>query len=561
MASTNGISTMNEPKQSENIAPTANGREPKPTVCVFCGSQPGTSPAHLAAARALAHALHANNISLVYGGGTVGIMGEVAKTLVSLSGPEAVHGVIPEALIRYERNYNEDGSTKAVDPQKVIDEKTYGRTTVVKDMHTRKQMMAREVIEGGVGGGFIALSGGYGTLEELMEVVTWNQLGIHGMPVVVYNVEGYWDGLMQWVRKAVSAGFVGEGNKGIMVEAREAEDVVAALKSYQNAEGRFKLDWGAKASESALTTANIPSLNFTGSGSTRRPANIPLHTLERRQRRSSSRDGSWDEKGSEDRRRLRGRSSASEDEDDSDVGSEFSLWSDTGDLVDQLADEEDPLAGHFKADDNYQAKRGRSSQKRQKAVPYASNGGQEKPYTGRNKTTGSTQRPGVVKKEDIYIPSPPSRPLSWGQKLLATIMAPNDGPSRMHGLHGKKLLYFLSIFVSLGVFLFGYDQGVMSGIITGPYFKDYFNQPSRAEIGTMVAILEIGALISSLSVGRIGDVLGRRKTILYGAMVFVVGGACQTFSTGMPMMMLGRFVAGLGVGALSTIVPVYQSEI
>ncbi|KAI7283937.1 general substrate transporter [Hortaea werneckii] len=552
---------MNEPKQSENIVPTANGREPKPTVCVFCGSQPGTSPAHLAAARALAQALHANNISLVYGGGTVGIMGEVAKTLVSLSGPEAVHGVIPEALIRYERNYNEDGSTKAVDPQKVIDEKTYGRTTVVKDMHTRKQMMAREVIEGGVGGGFIALSGGYGTLEELMEVVTWNQLGIHAMPVVVYNVEGYWDGLMQWVRKAVSAGFVGEGNKGIMVEAREAEDVVAALKSYQNAEGRFKLDWGAKASEPALTTANIPSLNFTGSGSTRRPANIPLHTLERRQRRSSSRYESWNEKGSEDRRRLRGRSSASEDEDDSDVGSEFSLWSDTGDLVDQLADEEDPLAGHFKADDNHQAKRGRSSQKRQKAVRYASNGSQEKPYTGRNKTTGSTQRPGVVKKEDIYIPSPPSRPLSWGQKLLATIMAPNDGPSRMHGLHGKKLLYFLSIFVSLGVFLFGYDQGVMSGIITGPYFKDYFNQPSRAEIGTMVAILEIGALISSLSVGRIGDVLGRRKTILYGAMVFVVGGACQTFSTGMPMMMLGRFVAGLGVGALSTIVPVYQSEI
>ncbi|KAI7092140.1 general substrate transporter [Hortaea werneckii] len=315
------------------------------------------------------------------------------------------------------------------------------------------------------------------------------------------------------------------------------------------------------ASESALTTAKIPSLNFTGSGSTRRPANIPLHTLERRQRRSSSRDGSWDEKGSEDRRRLRGRSSASEDEVDSDVGSEFSLWSDTGDLVDQLADEEDPLAGHFKADDNYQVKQGRSSQKRQKAVRYASNGSQEKPYTGRNKSTGSTQRPGVVKKEDIYIPSPPSRPLSWGQKFLATIMAPNDGPSRMHGLHGKKLLYFLSIFVSLGVFLFGYDQGVMSGIITGPYFKDYFNQPSRAEIGTMVAILEIGALISSLSVGRIGDVLGRRKTILYGAMVFVVGGACQTFSTGMPMMMLGRFVAGLGVGALSTIVPVYQSEI
>ncbi|KXT17670.1 hypothetical protein AC579_9025 [Pseudocercospora musae] len=140
-------------------------------------------------------------------------------------------------------------------------------------------------------------------------------------------------------------------------------------------------------------------------------------------------------------------------------------------------------------------------------------------------------------------------------------MAPNDDHARMHGLHGKKLIYFLSIFVSLGVFLFGYDQGVMSGIITGPYFKDYFNQPSAAEIGTMVAILEIGAFISSLSVGRIGDLLGRRKTILYGALVFVVGGAIQTFATGMPMMMLGRIIAGLGVGALSTIVPVYQSEI
>src|SRR6201996_589343 len=77
----------------------------------------------------------------------------------------------------------------------------------------------------------------------------------------------------------------------------------------------------------------------------------------------------------------------------------------------------------------------------------------------------------------------------------------------------------------------------------------------------MVAILEIGALIASLLVGRIGDVIGRRKTIMYGSVVFVVGGALQTFANGMPMMMLGRIIAGLGVGALSTIVPVYQSEI
>ncbi len=77
----------------------------------------------------------------------------------------------------------------------------------------------------------------------------------------------------------------------------------------------------------------------------------------------------------------------------------------------------------------------------------------------------------------------------------------------------------------------------------------------------MVAILEVGAFIASISVGRIGDMLGRRRTILYGSMIFFVGGACQTFATGMPMLYVGRITAGLGVGALSTIVPVYQSEI
>lgn len=306
------------------------------------------------------------------------------------------------------------------------------------------------------------------------------------------------------------------------------------------------------------STDNIPGFQFS-SGGTRKPANIPLHTLSSAARRHSRRgsDESFDEKA-EDRRRLR-RSSGSFDNDDDDeyddAGSEFSLWSDTGDLVDQLAAEEDPLAIRLRrSSEGHQSpqRRGRSKQKK---VRYASGASQEK------HSSGHRQRAGVVKKEDIYIPSPPSQRLGTGQKLLAAVMAPNDGPSRMHGLHGKKLIYFLSIFVSLGVFLFGYDQGVMSGIITGPFFKDYFNQPSRAEIGTMVAILEIGALIASLVVGRIGDVLGRKKTILYGAMVFVVGGACQTFATGMPMMMLGRIVAGLGVGALSTIVPVYQSEI
>lgn len=172
-------------------------------------------------------------------------MGELAKALVALSGPESVRGIIPQALMRFERNYQENGTGKK-DPQNLIDEKTFGKTTVVKDMHTRKQMMADEVIQGGVGGGFVALSGGYGTLEELMEVVTWNQLGIHARPVVVFNVEGYWDGLLQWVGKAVDSGFIAQNNAGVMVEAKSAEQVVERLNDYQNAEGRFKLTWDTK---------------------------------------------------------------------------------------------------------------------------------------------------------------------------------------------------------------------------------------------------------------------------------------------------------------------------
>ncbi|RKF81512.1 Sugar transporter STL1 [Golovinomyces cichoracearum] len=136
-----------------------------------------------------------------------------------------------------------------------------------------------------------------------------------------------------------------------------------------------------------------------------------------------------------------------------------------------------------------------------------------------------------------------------------------EGERQMWGLTGRPLVYFTSIFVSLGVFLFGYDQGVMSGIITGPYFKDYFNQPTRAEVGTMVAILEIGAFCSSLVVGKVGDIIGRRKTIFYGSLIFFTGGALQTFATGLAMMLWGRIIAGVGVGMLSTIVPVYQSEI
>lgn len=104
--------------------------------------------------------------------------------------------------------------------------------------------MAREVLDGAEGSGFVALSGGYGTLEELMEVVTWNQLGIHSRGVVVLNIEGYWDGLLDWVRGSVAAGFVSEGSKSIITDAKTADEAVKALRDYKVAQGRFKLEWG-----------------------------------------------------------------------------------------------------------------------------------------------------------------------------------------------------------------------------------------------------------------------------------------------------------------------------
>lgn len=221
-------------------------------------------------------------------------------------------------------------------------------------------------------------------------------------------------------------------------------------------------------------------------------------------------------------------------------------WSDTGDIADQAPDDEDPVKQHI-------TKEGKS--KKTKKVRYADDGDEDEDeeYTESRRTR--------IRRKDIPIPEPePRRPTAVG-RLISLCLTGGRQSDKMYGLTGKPLLYFTSIFVSLGVFLFGYDQGVMSGLLTGDNFKSYFNNPTAAQIGTMVAILEVGAFFSSLLVGKIGDIIGRRRTILYGAMIFVIGGAFQTFSIGIGTMIIGRIIAGVGVGLLSTIVPVYQSEI
>lgn len=209
---------------------------------------PFSTPFYFPYAALSSYTMLTRRIVIVYGGGTVGLMGEVAKTLVSLSGPDAVHGVIPEALVKYERDStykstlkNGEGSAEVLD---VPEQQVFGRTTVVKDMHTRKQMMAQEVLAGGPGSGFIALAGGYGTMEELLETATWNQLGIHHKGIVVLNTNGYYDGLLEWVRNSASEGFIKGANANIIVEAKTAEDAIKALKEYKVSESQLKLSWG-----------------------------------------------------------------------------------------------------------------------------------------------------------------------------------------------------------------------------------------------------------------------------------------------------------------------------
>ncbi|KAJ6151098.1 hypothetical protein N7470_007692 [Penicillium chermesinum] len=231
----------------------------QPVVCVFCGSTGGKDPVHLEAARTLAQEFHKHNIQLVYGGGTTGLMGELAKTLVSLSGPQSVHGIIPRALVKVSTKSstrspeaNGNGAGKAAEREVTdemleedgIPESEYGVTTVVEDMHTRKRLMASKVLEGGPGSGFVSLAGGFGTIEEVMEMTTWNQLGIHRVGVVLLNTNGYWDGLLGWVRNAVAEGFISAENGKILAEASDPREVWPRLLEYQVSSERMQLNWG-----------------------------------------------------------------------------------------------------------------------------------------------------------------------------------------------------------------------------------------------------------------------------------------------------------------------------
>ncbi|CAI0382208.1 unnamed protein product [Linum tenue] len=177
------------------------------TVCVFCGSSSGKRDSYRDAALELAQQLVSRRLDLVYGGGSIGLMGLVSHEVHR--GGRRVLGIMPKMLM-----------------SKELTGETIGEVRAVADMHQRKAEMARH------SDCFIALPGGYGTLEELLEVITWAQLGIHDKPVGLLNVEGYYDYLLTFIDKAVGDGFIHPSQRSIIVSAPNAKLLLHKLEEY-----------------------------------------------------------------------------------------------------------------------------------------------------------------------------------------------------------------------------------------------------------------------------------------------------------------------------------------
>ena len=177
-------------------------------VCVFAGSNGGKRPEYIAAARELGRVLAGRHLGIVYGGARVGLMGALADE--ALSGGAAVIGVMPEALVAKEVAHR--GLTEL---------------RVVKSMHERKATMSD------LADGFVALPGGWGTVEEFFEILTWSQLGFHRKPCGLLNVAGYFDRLLEFVDHGVDEGFVRREQRSMISVADSADRLLDVMAAYQ----------------------------------------------------------------------------------------------------------------------------------------------------------------------------------------------------------------------------------------------------------------------------------------------------------------------------------------
>lgn len=176
----------------------------KKRVCVYCGSKTGNNSSFVPQTKALGHTLASNKIGLVYGGGSVGLMNEIANATLSRGGQ--VHGVIPQHLYDME-----------------VAHKNLTALHITDTMHERKAMMAE------LSDAFIALPGGFGTFEELMEAITWLQLGIHNKTVILFNIDGYYNKLIEFIDEAVKNKFITKDNRTLLKTATTIEECLNHL--------------------------------------------------------------------------------------------------------------------------------------------------------------------------------------------------------------------------------------------------------------------------------------------------------------------------------------------
>lgn len=179
-------------------------------ICVFCGSSPGAHPDYVQAARKLGTRLAQADLTLVYGGGRVGMMGQLAQAALEAGGQ--VIGVIPHRMVQLNVAFTELSDLRVVD-----------------SMHDRKALMAE------LADGFIALPGGLGTLEEFFEVLTWAQLGMHTKPCGLLNVRGYYDRLLEFLEVALAEEFISASQRHLWLVADDVDSLLAMLERYQPA--------------------------------------------------------------------------------------------------------------------------------------------------------------------------------------------------------------------------------------------------------------------------------------------------------------------------------------
>ncbi len=176
------------------------------TLCVFCGSSAGNNPLYIEKARELGYSMAGAGLELVYGGGSIGLMGELADAIIERGGK--VTGVIPRFL--YDRELGHEGVTELI---------------VVDSMHERKMKMAE------LADGFLAMPGGIGTIEELFEVFTWSQLSLIRKPVALFNLNSYFDTLLTFLDHMVSEGFLIKEMRNRLITGTDAEVLLKIMQT------------------------------------------------------------------------------------------------------------------------------------------------------------------------------------------------------------------------------------------------------------------------------------------------------------------------------------------